>query len=60
MSVLAGLGRDLGEDEASCLRESLAGLDWDVFGGGDLDTEIAVGSDEHEQDAHQTRDGTYR
>ena len=38
----AELGRDLDEDEASCLRESLAGLDWNVFGGGGLDTEIAV------------------
>ena len=41
LGVGAGLGRDLDEDEASCLRESLAGLDWNVFGGG-LDTEIAV------------------
>ncbi|MCY4393093.1 MAG: hypothetical protein OXE43_13755, partial [Chloroflexi bacterium] len=38
----AALGRDLDEAEASCLRESLAGLDWNVFGGGALDTEIAV------------------
>ena len=39
----AGLGRDLGEGEASCLRESLASLDWNVFGGGGLDTEIHRG-----------------